>query len=123
MSSVAEAGYGQVRKQTADPRKIERHVLLTIASDMEAADPSNLDGYQALARALERNTQLWTAFIMDLANAENDMDKVLKAELAKLARFSIVHARRVLNGEGDVTPLVSVNRTIAAGLKPVAEAA
>lgn len=123
MSSHAENGYGQVRRQTASPRSIEQQLLRIIAAEIEAADPETPEGYRALATAITRNNDLWTAFATDLASRDNPIDPELKGNLLKLAAFSLSFAMKVLRGEEDRMQLVDINRTVAGGLGSVAEAA
>ena len=123
MISTAEHGYSQTARQTANPRTIEQRVLMSIASDIEAPDPSTPQGYKQLAIALRRNTELWTAFASDIANPENTCTPELKAEIIKLADFSIRHGILVLRGEADRSVLVNINRTVAGGLSAAAQAA
>ncbi len=120
MSSIAEQGYGQVRRETATPRTVEHKVLMSIAAEIEAADPSTPDGYRALGIAIHRNTELWTAFAADLSSTTNPLDDQLKAGLISLANFSIKHGLDVLSGGADRTSLVNINRTVAAGLAQAA---
>ncbi|WOI52681.1 flagellar biosynthesis regulator FlaF [Parvularcula sp. LCG005] len=123
MKSLAEAGYGQVRRQTAEPRQIEYQILTKIASDLEAAAAQRDKLFPQLMNALQRNTALWTAFATDLMSKDNQCTDEVKARMIGLAKFSIRHAQAVMAGNGDVSPLIEVNRTVAAGLRQAAEAA
>ena len=123
MTMYAQAGYTQMRKASASPRQIEAELLTSIASSLEAAaDPEN-GSYAALANAVHRNTQLWTALLVDLAAPENSLDDHLKAQLISLGAFSIRHGNKVLAKEEGVETLVRINRSIAAGLRAAAEKA
>ncbi|MEM9421423.1 MAG: flagellar biosynthesis regulator FlaF [Pseudomonadota bacterium] len=120
MSSIAEQGYGQVRRETATPRTVEHKVLMSIAGELETADPSTPHGYRMLAQAIHRNTELWTAFAADLSSEANPLGAELKAGLISLANFSINHGLKVLHREADVQALINVNRTVAAGIAQAA---
>lgn len=123
MSFSPEAGYGQVRQQTASPRSVEQKLLLQIASDLETCDPKTVDGYKALAVAINKNTDLWTVFATDLASPENQFPDELKQSLVKLAAFALAHGAKVLKGDESVAPLVNVNRAVASGLRQSAQEA
>ncbi|MEM6650604.1 MAG: flagellar biosynthesis regulator FlaF [Pseudomonadota bacterium] len=118
-----EAGYGQIRRDTASPRQVEYRVLTSIAAEIEAADPATPQGYRELALALQRNKQLWEALAVDLSNPDNPLDDSLKANLIGLAGYSVKTGQAVLQGEEDRLVLVNINRTVAAGLKPATEVA
>lgn len=113
----AEAGYGQIRRQTSSPVSAESQLLLQIAADLEACDRSSVEGYKVLAKAVKKNTDLWTAFVADIAIPENPLPAELKDGIVKLAAFSIAYGVRVLSNSADPAPLANVNRTVAAGLR------
>lgn len=121
MTMCAQTGYTQMRKASASPRQIEAELLTAIASSLEvAADPEN-GSYTALANAIHRNAQLWTALLADLAMPENSLDDQLKAQLISLGAFSMRHGNKVLSKEEGCEPLIRINRSIAAGLRAAAE--
>lgn len=122
MHSFAEAGYGQVRRETITPERVEQKLLLSIAADIESASLDSPQGYQRMAYALQRNTELWTTFASDLMHAENQYPADLKTSLLKLAAYSITAAPKVLSGEEDRETLCAINRNLAKGLDNIANA-
>lgn len=123
MTNFAEAGYGQVRQQTADPRSVEQQLLLQIATDLETADQKSVEGYKAFATNVKRNMDLWMAFATDVSNPDNPLPQELKEGIVKITAFVISQTPQVLKGDADVTPLITVNRNIAAGLRNAQKAA
>lgn len=126
MSALAHAGYSQTKKLTATPRQIEAQIFSRIAAEMEMAAKTGERALRmsALARAIHENNQLWSALMTDLAAEGNAFPEALKANLISLGGFALRHGAKVLAEDADVTDLVELNRSIAAGLRGVtAEAA
>ena len=122
MSAFAQAGYSQTKKITATPRQIEAQIFSQIAAALElaAGEDGKAKDVKAMANALHRNSQLWSALMTDLASEGNELPDDLKANLISLGGFSLRHGARVLAGEAQVTDLVDLNRTIASGLRSAA---
>lgn len=123
MHPSAQNAYTQVRRETASPRKIEYELFVTLAAQIENADPTNPEGYRTLVHALQRNAALWTSLASDLMHPDNQCSDRIKADLLNLANYSITRGIGLLKGEGDRMILVEINRTVAAGLRPLANAA
>jgi flagellar protein FlaF len=123
MTYSAQNGYSQIRRETASPRQVEYQVLTQIAAELETADPKSPAGYRMLAAAVQRNTELWSTLAADLMDTSNACDASLKVNLLNIANFAIQHGAAVLRGEADQGPLADINRTVAAGLKPVGQKA
>lgn len=115
----AAVGYGQVRTTTIAPRAAERQLLRRAAAEIEAAG----DDFPALAAALQRNTELWTTFAVDLAGPGNALPEALRAGLLSLAAFVARHAGEALAGRAGPGVLCEINRDVAAGLDAAAAAA
>lgn len=98
-------------------------MLSSIAAAMEAADPSTTAGFVELAKAVNNNQRLWTAFVVDLVSENNGLPAELRARLVQLGKFSLSHCEAVLRGKDDVTPLVEINRMVADGLRASAASA
>ncbi len=122
MSSIAEQGYGQVARQTASPRQIEFRLLTSIASQLDAADPSTVEGARKLAEAVYRNTELWSTLLVDITSTGNQLPNELKSGLLSLARYSVTTGPKVLSGEEKPQALSDVNRAVAQGLAAAAAA-
>lgn len=113
---TAESGYAQTQKAIASPRQIERQILLRIAAEIEAAEPDTLEGYKALASAIERNNKLWFALLSDLADPDNEFPNDLRARLISIGTYCLRAGVAVLAKEEDRSTLVKINRTVAGGL-------
>ena len=77
---------------------------------------------ESWAEALNWNRRLWMTLQLDLANDTNRLPEALRAQLISVAIWVDRHTSLVLRGDGEVEPLISVNRTIMEGLS-AAEAA
>jgi flagellar protein FlaF len=67
-------------------------------------------------KALLWNRRLWLALQGDLATDGNALPDDLRARLISIALWVDKHSRKVMKGEGELTPLIEVNRNIMGGL-------
>lgn len=122
MSALAHSGYAQTRELIADPRSIEAQIFSRIAAALEdaAGDTPKDTNVPAMAEAIHRNNQLWTALLTDLMSEGNQLPDELRANLINLGSFSLRHGADVLRGDGDAKSLIDINRSMAAGLRTTA---
>lgn len=115
------AAYKQTIKETEDPRLIERRVIaqITMALEKNAAEPPQS---RELKDALLRNQRLWNTFRVDSMVDGNRLPLDLRASIISLATFVDRHTASILVGEGQVSDLIAINRTIIAGLGGAAPA-
>jgi len=85
---------------------------LVAARDAGATARGTPDWHQAILW----NRRLWLALQGDLATEGNGLPDELKARLISVAIWVDKHSRKVMKGEGDLTPLIDVNRNIMGGL-------
>lgn len=120
------AAYKKTIREVESPREIERRVLSRITSDLETSSAgfdaanSKLERLSilndGLSQALSENLQLWSAMKHDLAGKENGLPADLRGSLISLALWVERQTTSILAAKASVEPLISVNRTICAGL-------
>ena len=85
--------------------------LLTLAAK---AEPGSCEVLAAVAYL----QKLWGCFITDLADANNELPRELRATLASLGLWVIQECDRLISGTGgDIPMLIDVNIAIRDGLK------
>lgn len=82
----------------------------------EAADKGRV-GFSALASAIHDNRRLWILLAADVADKNNQLPPQLRAQILYLAKFSLQHSTKVLNGSGKVDVLIDINTAIMRGLR------
>ena len=105
--------YDTLRRETLRGRDLEREVLARATARLTAADAEQPG---ALERALEDNRRIWMTLAADLAQPGNVCPDELKAGLISLAGFVERQTGRLLRGEGEVAPLIEINRNVLIGL-------
>jgi flagellar protein FlaF len=111
MNARAAAAYDSVQRaaRAADPRRAEADLLRRRAADIEAA-ASPL----ALARALEAQRDLWTAFAADLMAPANALPESLRRRLLGIAHWILSDLDA---GTPALAAQAAINRQIALGLE------
>ena len=108
------AGY-QAAQGTEDPRKTEYRLFAQVTRaliNVEESDSLNAD----FREAIEWNRRMWNALEIDLASDANSLPDALKAQLISVAMWVERHSAMALRGEGEVDPLITVNRSVMEGL-------
>ena len=108
------AGY-QTAQGTEDPRKTEYRLFAQVTRalmNVEESDSLNAD----FREAIEWNRRMWNALEIDLASDSNSLPDALKAQLISVAMWVERHSAMALRGEGEVDPLITVNRSVMEGL-------
>ncbi len=121
MQNAVEA-YSQNAKISSTPRELEATLLLKSASQLQAIkDEWNESGGQ-LGTVLHYNRQLWTVFVSSVYSDENKLPLEIKNNIASLGAFIFQHSLSVLSDPQPekLTPLININREIAAGLHSAA---
>ena len=97
----------------ADPRAIERDILLRITRSMEVAAESG-DRF-ALIKAVTDNHSLWTVFVSDVLSKGNRLPQDLRSAIASVG-MAVIKEMTDNTIDPDVPFLVEINRNIIAGL-------
>ena len=124
MSQEKYAAYSSTQRQDETVRETEAHALLSCASRLESArqEDSPKDFF---ADALHHNQQLWTLFQACLCDPDNPLPRDLKTLLLNLSCYVDKVTFRALSEQNRnlLGSLISINRTIAAGLRQKQEGA
>ena len=110
--------YQATQTATETPRQTEYRLFGQVTRALVAARDA---GEQARGtpdwhKALLWNRRLWLALQGDLATDGNALPDELRARLISVAIWVDKHSRKVMKGEGEITPLIEVNRQIMGGL-------
>ena len=117
MQTAIEA-YSQSTKTSSSPRELEATLLLKAASQLQELK-DKWDGSDSdLNSVLHYNRQLWTVFVSSVYSDKNTLPLEIKNNIASLGAFIFQHSVAVLSDPQPekLTPLININREIAAGL-------
>lgn len=117
MHSAMQA-YGRVAKQTATPRQLEASLLLQAASRLQALADAADRSRQALDDALTFNRRLWSVFLASVTSTDNPLPAAIRQNVANLGLFVMNQTLTAMSDPRPerLTPLISINREVAAGL-------
>lgn len=116
--AFAQSAYGANARTIRTPRDIEYDVLARITGQLQkAAAATGPTAFPTLAAAMHENCRLWTVFAVDLADADNQFPRDLRARLFYLAQFVIQHTPKVLAGTARAEALVDINLAVMRGLR------
>lgn len=116
MNAQVPVGYAATALSDSDPRRAEALVLSRLAAGMIQASERGRSGFALLAAAVHENRRFWRVAAQDLAGDGNGLPLELRAQLLSLAQFVERETVRVLDGSGDASALIEINRSIARGL-------
>jgi flagellar biosynthesis activator protein FlaF len=117
-----EKAYGAVARQVASPRELEATLLLQAASRLQAVQ----DGWDRtkpeLDEALRFNRKLWTIFVDSITMPDHPLPTEIRQNVANLGLFVLNQSISILANPqpAQLTPLISINREIAVGLRGAA---
>lgn len=112
----AQGAYGRHARATTTPGDIEYDAIAGITRRLQAASGSD-GNIQALAGALHDNRRLWTILATDVANKDNQLAPMLRAQIVYLSEFTDHHSRKVLAGKAGADALIDINMAVMRGLR------
>jgi flagellar biosynthesis regulator FlaF len=68
-------------------------------------------------KALNRNHELWSVLLKDIALSSNPLPEILKKDLTELGIFSMQYSTAAINRSLPVKPLVDINDSMIEGLR------
>ena len=101
----------EIEPETFDRRGDEREAFSKVTAAMASADGASLRS------ALDDNRRLWSILQDNLFQEDNVLPDSLKSQLISLATWVDGYTAKVLEGEGELEALISVNNTIMEGLE------
>lgn len=118
MNSAARL-YKAVSETIASPRSTEADLLVQAALKLQRVrDNWEVNKIADLDDALRYNRLLWTIFLSTVTKAENPLPREIKQNVANLGIFVLKHTIAVLAEPKPekISPLIEINRNLAAGL-------
>ena len=100
-----------IEPEIFDRRSDEREAFSKVTAAMVSADVANLRS------ALDDNMRLWSILQDNLFQEDNILPESLKTQLISLATWVEGYTTKILEGEGELDALISVNTTIMEGLE------
>ena len=116
MQALAFKAYGEVKQRTAGERNIEFELFQQITEALEHVARSEDVGPAVWADAIHRNLQLWSTLAVDLLHPGNALPAEVKRSLLYLSEFVRQSSMKILSGEGELSDLIEINRTIMGGM-------
>lgn len=89
------------------------HVTRRIRAAMQRGQPA----FNHLVAALNDNRRLWIVLAADVAEEENALPEMLRAQIFYLAEFTLQHTTKVLNKTAKPDVLVEINTAVMRGLR------
>lgn len=108
--------YASPATPTKTDKSLEYDVVARVTSGLRAAS-SDVENFGLTARAVDENRRMWSLIASSVGDSDNQYPPELKAQLFYLYEFTLLHSRKILQGEADVHPLVDINLSILRGLK------
>jgi flagellar protein FlaF len=117
MQNAAET-YGKVAKQIANPRELEANLLLKAASRLQAIGESWERNKDDLDGALLYNRKLWTMFLTAVTQNDSPLPPEIRQNVANLGLFVLKQTLALTANPRPqlLSPLITINRELAAGL-------
>ncbi len=117
MSQEAYAAYKTTQKTSETVRETEARALLSCASILEEARQEGLSR-KDFNDAIRHNQKLWTLFQVSLCEPDNPLPRDLKTTLLNLSIYVDKTSFRAITEQNRelLKSLISINRTLAAGL-------
>jgi flagellar biosynthesis activator protein FlaF len=110
------AAYGKVQNVTENPRSTERRLLSQVTAALIDAGKS-AENVQKLYDAILWNKRVWDTFAYEAAADDNQLPKEIRAGIISLAIWVNKETTMIMDGQTDLEPLISVNKSIIEGLK------
>ena len=121
MQNAVEA-YSRSATTSKTPRELEADLLLKAASQLQTVKDDWKGAGGNLSTVLHYNRQLWTVFVSSVSENDNPLPLEIKNNIASLGAFIFHHSITILSNPAPekLTPLININREIAAGLHSTA---
>jgi flagellar protein FlaF len=116
-TSQALRGYAENAVSTRNGRRAEYEAIARVTQNLRDTAVKSKTDFPKYAEALHMNQKLWTALVVDIADAKNLLPDALKARIIYLAEFTRHHTRKILREKASVMPLLEINMAVLRGLK------
>jgi flagellar biosynthesis activator protein FlaF len=109
---IARSAYGRPEAPVRSARAVEYDLLARTTQRLALAWAQREKDFPGLVAALSDNQQVWSAFAVDVADAENALPAPLRARL-----FTAHHSRKVLEEGASPEVLTDINIAVMRGLR------
>jgi len=111
--------YRAVATEIASPRELEADLLLKAGARLQAVCDTWDSNKSDLDAALLFNRKLWTVFLSSVMSAESPLPQEIRQNVANLGVFVFNQTISTLADPKPehLTPLININRELAAGLR------
>ena len=116
MHALAYKAYDTVQQRTAEGKELELALFQQITDALDRAALNENVSPSEWVDAVHRNQQLWTTIAVDLLHPGNALPEEMKRSLLYLAEYVRQSSMQILAGNGDISDLIEINRTIMTGL-------
>lgn len=113
--NLAQTAYTSSAAPLRSDRRVEYDAFARITHRLKTLDSKT--EFAQLAGALHENRQLWTLLAIDVADDENQLPQMLRAQIFYLAEFTSQQTTKILAGTAEVGALVEINSAIMSGLR------
>jgi flagellar protein FlaF len=108
--------YQRAAEQAEGPKQTEYRLFgLVTRALMEAAATEKTELGRRI-KALHWNRRLWSTIAGDCASPDNQLPEALRANIISLSIWVDKHTSDVMQRDGQIQPLIDVNRIIMQGL-------
>ena len=108
--------YQQVAQRAESPRDAEYRLFAEVTRALLALKSKPREDFRGWIDALHWNRRLWSTLADDCSHAGNALPEATRAQIISLAMWVRRHTSQVMRREGDVDPLIDLNRTMMQGL-------
>lgn len=114
---MARTAYTSPAAPVRTARGVEYSAFAKITHQLRAAATKKKTSFPEFVKALNDNRRLWTLLAGDVASADNELPKELRAQIFYLAEFTQKHTSDILRGKADEVSLIEINTSIMRGLR------
>lgn len=114
---MARTAYTSPAAPIRTTRGTEYSAFAKITHQLRAAASKKKTSFPEFVKALDDNRRLWNLLAGDVASADNQLPKELRAQIFYLAEFTQKHTSDILKGNADEVSLIDINTSIMRGLR------
>lgn len=112
--------YQKTQQAAETPSQVEYRLLAQVTTALMKAEQLHPTDKEAV-KALDWNRRVWSTLATDCGIEGNKLPKEVRAGIISLSIWVSKHTSEVIRNKKQIEPLISVNRSIMAGLAKQAE--
>lgn len=114
---LARTAYSSNSAPIRSAQSTEYDAIARITHQISAAMSKGKPGFAHLVSALHDNRRLWILLAGSVADGDNALPQVLRAQVFYLAEFTMQHTGKVMDGSATADILVEINTAVMRGLR------